>query len=184
MISQSVEAELLTDGRVKLVLPLSNLLLINLALWTTGTALEWDEKRFREPTGFSPTKVQSLNDEMIAVRYALEGSTPWLNPRTGEMVPPPEPRKIGSAWDELLKLEAKHLPDRRVAVILPHAKLAVFPELLEASLVYVAPCRSEVEKQKFRGRFASSTKEVEALRGELRRLGRKLRAESAPWSDL
>ena len=84
MISQSVEAELLTDGRVKLVLPLSNLLLINLALWTTGTVLEWDEKRFRELTGLSPTKVQSLNDEMIAVRYALEGSPPWLNPRTGE----------------------------------------------------------------------------------------------------
>jgi hypothetical protein len=74
------------------------------------------------------------------------------------VLPLPAPRKTGTAWDESLKIDAKHLPDRRVAVILPHAKLAVFPELLEASLVYVAPCRSEVEKQKFRGHLASSAK--------------------------
>ncbi len=179
-----MDAELLDDGRVKLVLPLTNLLLINLGLWSTGAALDWDERWFRELTGLSPTQVQALNDEMTAVRYALEGSPRWLNPRTGEMVPPVEPRKTGTAWDELPKIEAKNLPNRQVAVILHQAKFDVFPELLEASLVYVAPYRSEEEKQKFHGRFASSTKEVEVLRDELRRLGRKLRVESAEWTDL
>jgi hypothetical protein len=62
-----MEASLAPDGRVRLVLPLSNFLLLNWALLTTGAALEWDEKWFRELTGLSPAQVRALNDELKAV---------------------------------------------------------------------------------------------------------------------
>jgi hypothetical protein len=48
-----MEARLVLDGRIKLVLPLSNLLFINWALWTTGTALDRDEKWFNEKSEIS-----------------------------------------------------------------------------------------------------------------------------------
>jgi hypothetical protein len=170
-----VQATLLTDGRVRLVLPAPDFALINLALWTTGAALAWDERWFCELTGLSPAHVQSLSDEIKAVRYTLEGSPRWLDPKTGELVPPLEPHKTGTAWDHLPKIEAENLPDGLVAVILSQEKLAVFPELLEASLVYIAPRRTEEEKSAFRLRFASPIEEAEALRDELRRLGRDMR---------
>jgi hypothetical protein len=63
-------------------------------------------------------------------------------------------------------------------------KLAVFPELLEASLVYVAPYRSAPEERNFRMRLQASTKEFEELRDEFRLLGRELRLKlRAPESD-
>jgi hypothetical protein len=166
------------DGKVRLVLPLSNFLLLNWALWTTGAALEWDEKWFRELTGLSPAQVRALNDELKAVRYALEGSQRFISAVTGEITPPLEPSKTGAEWDDLPKIEAENLPGlpgRIVVVTLPREKLAVFPELLEAWLVYVAPYTSASEESNFRMRFQSSTEEVEELRDELRLLDRELR---------
>jgi hypothetical protein len=162
-----MEANWAPNNRIRLVLPLSNLLLVNWALWTTGAALERDEKWFRELTGLSPAQVRSLDDELMAVRYSLESSPRRLDPRTDDLVPPLEPRKSGTAWDDLLKVEAEKLPDGRIAVTLPQEKLAAFPELLEASLVYVAPYRSEIEESHFRMRFQASINEVEELRDEL-----------------
>jgi hypothetical protein len=90
-----------------------------------------------------------------------------------------EPSKTGiAAWDDLPKIEAENLPGlpgRIVVVTLPREKLAVFPELLEAWLVYVAPYTSASEESNFRMRFQSSTEEVEELRDELRLLDRELR---------
>jgi hypothetical protein len=168
-----------------LVLPLSNFLLLNWALLTTGAALEWDEKWFRELSGLSPAQVRALNDELKAVRYALEGSQRFISAVTRELTPPLEPSKTGTEWDALPKIEAENLPGRIVVVTLPQEKLAVFPELLEASLVYVAPYRSASEESNFRMRFQSSTEEVEELRDELRLLDRELRLKKprAPESD-
>jgi len=180
-----MEASWAPNGKVSLVLPLSNFLLLNWALWTTGTALEWDEKWFRELTGLSPAQVRGLNDELTIVRLELEGSPRFISAVSGEPIPPLEPSKTGTAaWDDLPKIEAENLPGRMVVVTLPLEKLAVFPELLEASLVYVAPYRSAPEERNFRMRFQASTKEFEELRDEFRLLGRELRLKlRAPESD-
>ena len=168
-----------------MVLPLSNFLLLNWALWTTATALEWDEKWFRELTGLSPAQVRALNDEFTIVRLELEGSPHFISAVSGEPIPPLEPSKTGTAaWDDLPKIEAENLPGRMVVVTLPLEKLAVFLELLEASLIYVAPYRSAPEERNFRMRFQASTKEFEKLRDEFRLLGRELRLKlRAPESD-
>jgi hypothetical protein len=180
-----MEASWAPNGKVSLGLPLSNFLLLNWALWTTGTALEWDEKWFRELTGLSPAQVRALNDELTIVRLELEGSPRFISAVSGEPIAPLEPSKTGNAaWDDLPKIEAENLPGRMVVVTLPLEKLAVFPELLEASLVYVAPYRSAPEERNFRMRFRASTKEFEELRDEFRLLGRKLRLKlRAPESD-
>jgi hypothetical protein len=173
-----MEASLAPDEQVRLVLPLSNLLFINWALWTTEIALGRDEKWFSEISGVSLAQVRSLSDELKAVRYALEWSPRFVSRVTGELVSPLEPHKTDTAWDELPKMEAETLPGRQVALTLPQEKLAVFPGLLEASLVYVAPHRSESEENDFRGRFAASTEEAEALADELRRLNWKMQVKS------
>jgi hypothetical protein len=180
-----MEASWAPNGKVRLVLPLSNFLLLNWALWTTGAALEWDEKWFRELTGLSPARVRALNDEVTIVRLVLEGSPRFISAVSGEPLPPLEPSKTGTAaWDDLPKIKAENLPGRMVALTLPLEKLAVFPELLEASLVYVAPYRSAPEERNFRMRFQASTKEFEELRDELRLLCRELRLKlRAPQSD-
>jgi hypothetical protein len=180
-----MEASWAPNGKVRLVLPLSDFLLLNWALWTTGAALEWDEKWFRELTGLSPAQVRALNDELTIVRFALEGSLRFISAVSGELRPPLEPSKSGiAAWDDLPKIEAENLPGSMVALTLALEKLAVFPELLEASLVYVAPYRSAPEERNFRMRFQASTKEFEELRDEFRLLARELRLElRAPESD-
>ena len=180
-----MEASWAPNGKVRLVLPLSNFLLLNWALWTTGAALEWDEKWFRELTGLSLTHVRALNDELTIVRLALEGSPRFISAVTGELRPPLEPSKTGTAaWDDLPDIEAENLPGRMVLVTLPLEKLAVFSELFEASLVYVAPYRSAPEERNFGMRFQASTKEFEELRDEFRLLCRELRLKlRAPESD-
>jgi hypothetical protein len=180
-----MEASWAPNGKVRLELPLSNFLLLNWALWTTGAALEWDEKWFRELTGLSPAHVRALNDELTIVRLALEGSPRFISAVTGELRPPLEPSKTGTAaWDDLPDIEAENLPGRMVLVTLPLEKLAVFSELFEASLVYVAPYRSEPEERNFGMRFQASTKEFEELRDEFRLLCRELRLKlRAPESD-
>lgn len=170
-----MKARLISDGRAELVLPMPDLLFVQWALWTTITALDQNERWFRELTGLSLAQAQSLDDETTGVRYALEGRQRRFDPETGGLEPPSEPRSTGTAWDSLPKIEAEKLPDGQVAITLPQEKLAVLPELLEASLVYVAPYRSESEEERFRGRFAASTGEAEMLRDELRRLGRETR---------
>jgi hypothetical protein len=180
-----MEASWAPNGKVRLEHPLSNFLLLNWALWTTGAALEWDEKWFRELTGLSPAQVRALNDELTIVRLALEGSPRFISAVTGELRPPLEPSKTGTAaWDDLPDIEAENLPGRMVLVTLPLEKLAVFSELFEASLVYVAPYRSEPEERNFGMRFQASTKEFEELRDEFRLLCRELRLKlRAPESD-
>jgi hypothetical protein len=180
-----MEASWAPNGKVRLELPLSNFLLLNWALWTTGAALEWDEKWFRELTGLSPAQVRALNDELTIVRLALEGSPCFISAVTGELRPPLEPSKTGTAaWDDLPDVEAENLPGRMVVVTLPLEKLAVFSELFEASLVYVAPYRSAPEERNFGMRFQASTKEFEELRDEFRLHCRELRLKlRAPESD-
>jgi hypothetical protein len=165
------------DGRVRLVLPRPSLNFVNLALWKTAAALEQDERWFGELSGLTFDQSQALNDDMMAVRYALRGSPRTIDPRTGELRPPLEPRKTGTYWDELPKMEAENLPEGRVAVTLPREKLAVLPRLLEASLVYVAPNRSKDEEERFQGSLGASTEEAQDLADELRRLDWKVRSE-------
>jgi hypothetical protein len=149
---------------------LSNLLFLQWALWTTITALDRYQRWFSEISGLSLVQALSLDDETTAVRYKIDGRPRRFDPKTGGFEPPSEPRKTDTAWDELPKMEAENLPGRLVALTLPREKLAVFPGLLEASLVYVAPNRSESEENAFRLRFVASTEEAEALADELRRL--------------
>ena len=172
-----MRASATADGRVRLVLPFSKLLFLQWALWTTVTALDQQERWFGEVSGLSPARALSLDDEITAVRYALEGRQSPDDPRARETDPSAEPRKADAAWDALPRIEAEALPDRLVALTLPREKLAVFPSVLEASVVYVAPRRSEPEQRSFHLRFAASTEEAQQLADELRRLHWRARPE-------
>ena len=116
-----MEASWAPNGKVRLVLPLSDFLLLNWALWTTGAALEWDEKWFRELTGLSPAQVRALNDELTIVRFALDGSLRFISAVSGELRPPLEPSKTGiAAWIEGAKVAHSPIAERPRRHSKPH----------------------------------------------------------------
>ena len=148
-------------------------------------ALHEDEERWRKLAGVTYSQAWALTDEITAVLYFVEGRPRTVDPRTGELRPPVEPRRTGTAWDDLPKVEIKELldatklSDKCVVLVLPLEKVAALADALDVSLARVAPNRSESEKNDFRLRVAPSTEKGEALRDELRRLDRETRVEGS-----
>jgi hypothetical protein len=182
-----VEAELLKNSQARLTVSFSELAFANWAIWTTIDALHQDEQQWRELAGGTYLQTWSLTDEITAVLRFIEGRPRTVDPRTGEVWPPPEPTRTATAWDELPRveivevvdpLEDTELPNRRVALVLAREKVGVLAGAFEVSLARVAPNRSGSEEESFRLRFASSTEEAEAFRDELRQLEREIRANS------
>jgi hypothetical protein len=186
--SASVQAKLLKNGQASLTLSFSELAFANWATWTTMGALNQDERRWRELAGVTYLQARALTDEITAVLRFIEGRPQTVDPQTGEVWPPSEPTRTSTAWDELPRLEIAQvvdpledtkLPNRRVVLVLASEKVAALAGAFETSLVRVAPNRSGAEEESFRIRFASSTKEAEAFRDELRQLERELRLKSS-----
>jgi hypothetical protein len=180
-----MEAELLPDGRARLTVSFSELSSANLAIWTTMGALHEDEGRWHAPAGITYQQAWALTDEITAVLYFVEGRPQTVDPRTGELRPPGEPRRTGTAWDDLPRVEieelldATKLSDKRVVLVLPSEKVVALADALDVALARVAPNRSESEKEIFRLRVAPSTEKAEVLRDQLRHLDRETRVKGS-----
>ena len=183
-----MEAKLLKNGQARLTLSFSELAFANWAIWTTMGALDQDERRWREPAGVTYLQAQALTDEITAVLRFIEGRPRTVDPQTGEVWPPSEPTRTATAWDDLPRveiarvvdpLEDTKLPNRRVDLVLAREKVGALAGAFEVSLARVAPNRSGAEEEGFRIRFASSTKEAEAFRDELRELEREMRIKDS-----
>jgi hypothetical protein len=180
-----MEAELLSDGRVRLTVSFSELASANLAIWTTMGALHEGEERWRKLAGITYPQAWALTDEITGALYFVEGRPRTVDPRTGELRPPVEPRSTGTAWDDLPRVEieelldATKLSDKRVVLVLPREKVLALADALDVSLARVAPNRSESEKESFRLRVAPSTEKAEVLRDQLRQLDRATRVKGS-----
>jgi hypothetical protein len=179
-----VEAKLLKNSQAKLTLSFSELAFANWAIWTTMSALDQDERRWRVLARVTYLQARALTDEITTVLRFIEGRPQTVDPQTGEVWPPSEPTRTATAWDDLPRveiaqvvdpLEDTKLPNRRVVLVLASEKVAALAGAFEVSLARVAPNRSGTEEEAFRIRFASSTKEAEAFRDELRQLEREMR---------
>src|ERR687894_2885308 len=109
-----MKTQLLTDNRTKLFLSrredrLIDLSLLN-ALYRTPKPGEDAGRRVRGWMGISPEEAMSLDDELSIIGHKLFGYPKNMSEEDRERyerVMPKEPRKTGTAWDGLPKIEAE-----------------------------------------------------------------------------
>jgi hypothetical protein len=169
-----MEAALLPDGRTRLVVSLPELVFIDSALGATRDALYRNEAGWHRLTGLSYAQVRSLEDEVMAAKYELFGRARVTNPWTGELHPPLELRKTGTAWDRLPRMEAEPLPDGRVALVLERGELNIFANAVGVMLAYLAPDRSPSDRDELDSRHGVKVEEVQAFMVELEKTRREL----------
>lgn len=192
-----MEAELLPDGRVRLVLPHSTKPSITCEFSHLSGCLaeargllghKGDEypghnrAAFQERVGITLEEAGAISAELMIIRYDLlrVGGGP-RNPRTGQREGrPPEPKSTGTQWDRLLRIEAEMLPEGGgMALTLGRGELAVFANSVDVALEELGAKTSRSGASEFWIRRTMTPEEAEAFRDELRRLDRQTRVKGS-----
>jgi hypothetical protein len=169
-----MEAALSRDGRTQLVVSLPELVFINSALSATRDALYRDEARWQGIAELSLEQARSLQDEVRSAYYEILAKPRVTHPRTGQLDPPLVPRKTGTGWDELPKMEVQRLPDGRVALVLARGEIDIFTNAVGVMLAHLAPDRSPSDRDELDSRYAVKVEEVQAFMVELEKTRREL----------
>jgi hypothetical protein len=171
-----MEAQRLTDSRVRFLVSIAGFDLL-VALLAEAKSELWNKEEFPTRVGITSEEYESLQDELDLVRYGPLGYPRPRDSQTGGPWGPTEPRRTGTAWDNLPKMEV--LADGRVALTLARGELAIFANAVEAALDKLAPTRSGWGASEFQSRQGLRVGEAEDLISELRRLDRETRGESS-----
>jgi hypothetical protein len=179
-----MEAQLLPDDRTKLLLSrredrLIELSLLN-ALYRTPKPGEEAVRRVRSWMGISVEEAMSLDDELSIIGHKLFGYSETMSDEDRqryEQVMPKEPRKTGTAWDGLPKIQAEQLPEGMISYTLARGELSIFAGAIDMMLENLTPRRNESGRAEVRLVVGAEIEELEALRDELRRLGQEMRAK-------
>lgn len=185
MVSQ-VEAELLSDGRIRLFLSPRKRMIVALSLGESLVKPERLEKdaaeQFRTRVGISMVEAWSLDDEMSIIHRRLLGLPENMSEEDRERyerVMPKEPRRTGTVWDDLPKMEAELLPDGRMSYTLARGELAIFANAISEMLRKLASDKSRSSRTEVWFRVGGiEIEEAEELRDELRRLDQELRDDA------
>jgi hypothetical protein len=132
--------------------------------------------------GVSAEEAMSLDDELSIIGDVLFGSPENMSEEDREryeQVMPKKPRKTGSAWDDLPKIEAEPLPEGRISYTLARGELSIFAGAIDLMLENLAWHRNETERAEVRLVMGVEIEELEALRDELRRLDRETRVKGS-----
>jgi hypothetical protein len=181
-----MEAQLLPDGRTKLLLSrredrLIDLSLLN-ALYRTPKPGEEAVRRIRSSMEVSAEEAMSLDDELSIIGDNLFGSPENMSEEDREryeQVMRKEPRRTGTAWDDMPKIKAELLPDGRISYMLARGELSIFAGAIEMMLENLAPRSNESDRAEVRLVMGAEIEELEALRDELRRLDQETRVKSS-----
>ena len=178
-----MEAHLLPDDRTKLLLSrreerLIDLSLLN-ALYRTPKPGNEAVRRIRSSMGISAEEAMSLDDELSIIGHNLFGHPENMSEdrERHEQVMPREPRKTGTAWDDMPKIEAELLPDGRISYTLARGELPIFAGAIDMMLENLTPHRNDSGRAEVRLVVGAEIEDLEALRDELRRLGREMRVK-------
>jgi hypothetical protein len=183
-----MEAESLPDGRVRLVLSLGENRLLSYSLSETYAAARIDSE-FRAHAGVSETEAGSLYDEWQILRrelfdlskpheYESEASRAWRTEESERLSK--GPRETGTAWDDLPKMGAEPLPDRRVAYTLARGELSISAGAIDVMLAKVARDRDMSSRNELFSRSGETIEDFEALRDELWQADLRLRGAPKP----
>lgn len=176
-----MEAELLPDGRIRLVLSRSEHGRVGNSLLEARSV--GDDPKLRTRVGVSMAEVGLLDDEWRILRRELFGMPKFHSERDRQMYlerMPTEPRRTGTSWDDLPKMEAELLPDGRVGYTLAWRELSIFAGAMDEMLHKLAPDKSISSRGEVSARTGHQIEEFEALRDELWRAGRRLRGKPEP----
>ena len=182
-----MEANIAPDGRVRLVLPhstkpsmTSEFRNLSGCLSTSLYELrhESDEysghnrTAFEERVGIPYEEARAISAEVRIIEHDLLGVPRGaLNPRTGRHEGrPPEPKKIGTEWDRLPRIEAEMLPDGGgIVLTLGRGELAVFANCVDVAMEELGAKTSRSGAAEFWIRRTMTPEEAEAFRDKLRR---------------
>ena len=192
-----MRAERLPDGRVRLVLPHSAKPWITSEFSRLAGCLaearnllghKGDEypghnrAAFEERVGITFEEAGVLSAELTIIEHDLLGVQRGpRNPRTGQREGrPPEPRRTGTEWDRLPKIEAEMLPEGGgMTLTLGRGELAVFANSVDVALEELGAKTSRSGAAEFWIRRTMAPEEAEAFRDDLRRLDRETRVKSS-----
>jgi len=192
-----MEANLASDGRVRLVLPRSTKPSITSEFshlsGCLSTALyelrhEGDEypghnrTAFEERAGIRYEEARAISAELTIIEHDLLGVPRGaLNPRTGRHEGrPPDPRRTGTEWDRLPRIEAEMLPEGGgMALTLGRRELAVFANCVDVAMEELGAKTSRTGAAEFWRRRTMTPEEAEAFRDQLRRLDQETRVRSS-----
>ena len=131
---------------------------------------------FKGRVGITFDEAVALSAELTLIEHDLLGvSRGPRNPRTGQREGrPPEPKRTGTEWDRLPRIEAEMLPDGGgMALTLGRGELAVFANCVDVALQELGAKTSRSGAAEFWIRRTMTPEEAEAFRDELRRLDRE-----------
>jgi hypothetical protein len=181
-----MEAQLLPDGRTKLLLSRREIDLIGSSLLNAlyrGARKGRDSlARFRELVGITYVEGQSLDDELWIIHTELFGPPQFQSERDRKLYEqhkPVSPERTGTAWDDMPKIEAEPLPDSRASYTMARGGLSIFAGAIDMMLENLAwrrdgPGRAEVSIV-----MGVEIEDLEALRDELRALDRDTRGATS-----
>ena len=181
-----MEAQLLSDGCTKLLLSrvekgLIEGSLLN-ALYRTPKPGEVAVRRVRSSMGVWAEEAMSLDDELSIIGDKLFGLFENMSEEDREryeQVMPKEPRKTGTAWDDMPKIEAELLPDGRISYTLARGELSIFAGAIDMMLENLTPRRNEPGRAEVGLLMGAEIEVLEALRDELRWLGQEMRVKGS-----
>lgn len=185
-----MEAKLLPDGRIKLVLSRRKNDNVSYSLLEALPWLSREDSEFHAHVGLTAEEAGALEDEWSILErqlFGLPDPGPWssseiLMDRYKEYVDslPEEPRKTGTRWDDLPQMEAEPLPDGRVAYVLARGELSIFAGAIDVMLKKVAGDRDVSSRGELSARRGETIETLEALRDELWRADHRLRGSPEP----
>ncbi len=148
---------------------------------------EWDEypghnrAAFEERVGIPYEEARAISAELKIIEHDLLGVPRGaLNPHTGRREGrPPEPKRTGTQWDRLPRIEAEMLPEGGgMALTLGRGELAIFANCVDVALEELGAKRSRTGAAEFWIRRTMTPEEAEAFRDELRGLDRETRGKA------
>lgn len=132
---------------------------------------------FPARVGLTFEEAQSIRDELFLIRYNVLGEPRLVSPSARRLQELTKPRRTGTPWDFLPKIEAETLPGGELALTLGRGELAVFANSVDVAMEERWSKRSRAGRSDFMVRTSMEPEEAEAFRDELRRLDRETRAE-------
>jgi hypothetical protein len=139
---EELQAGLTSDCRARIVVSPLRLLRLSEAFWPWHS-MYWDEPGFVGPGGASIGQAQELRFEIHNIRnwldegYRGRWADKWAKlceVRDGRILPLADSTKPRREWGDVPITEAEQLPEGRIALILPLAKLGVLAGYTEVSL--------------------------------------------------
>ncbi len=160
-----MEAEPRPDGCARLLVSASELNYLITFLIHAIDGLRNKRDEFLARTRVTFEEAESLEEELVLVRYHVLGVLRQGDPAADRLQEMTGPRRPGTAWDWLPRIEAEKLPGGGPALTLRREELSMFANCVDVALEELAPARSDIDNSEFFTRTGKHGQESRGGRG-------------------